>query len=60
MKVSDMEDDTITLVQSSDDVAYFNELFQEEFSYYFLTENDYAFGSYGIRLEDTIYNVGEL
>lgn len=63
-KVKDMDKETITLIQDQDSVNYLNELFEEEYIFFFIKPVegclDQVYGSYSPFHHQNVYYVGEL
>ena len=63
-KVRDFINEQYHLVQSIDDVQHFNEMFNEDYSYYFVENNDTGlssvFGADSFFIHNNAYYVGEL
>jgi hypothetical protein len=64
LSVKDMQAEDITLVQAQSDVEYYNKMFEEDFSYFFLKPiSDFTsavFGADSIFLHNNVYYLGEV
>jgi hypothetical protein len=60
LTVKDLDKENVSLVQDDRTIEAFNEDYDQDYSFYFIENDEKLWGSYSLSLDRTAYYVGEI